>query len=74
MVDASDHELIPIRDLARLAVLRRRIKACGGDLVVIAGTETAGLLRRYRLEQAVPCQSDLSAAVDALNRTRTRTV
>jgi hypothetical protein len=73
VVDASDH-MIAVRDLARLAVLRRRIKACGGDLIVVAGVETTRLLRRYRLEQAVPCRDGVAAAIGALDSPRTRTV
>ena len=66
VIDANER-MLPLRAIARLAVLRRRIRACGGDLIVVAGAETAGLLRHYRLEQAVPYRSDLALAVDALH-------
>lgn len=65
VVDASD-QVLPIPDLARLAVLRRRVRACGGDLIVVAGSETASLLRRHRLAQAVPCEGSVAAAIGAL--------
>jgi hypothetical protein len=65
VLDATRNEPLPGHVLAQVVVLRRRLKAAGGELIVAAGPETARGLCRNGVHWAVPCHEDLSVALDA---------
>lgn len=56
--------------LAKIVVIRRRLRASGGDLVLAGGPETVELLQRYGLQWALPCEVSLDDAAEALTEDR----
>jgi len=66
IVDAT-HRPPPLQALVRILLLRRSMRACGGDLVLVAGPETADLLRRSGLDRSIPCHHNTAAAAHALS-------
>jgi hypothetical protein len=59
----------PVSLLARAVRVRRRLRACGGDLVVAAGPRTVDVLRRTGLDRCLPTRPNIKAAVGALSGT-----
>jgi hypothetical protein len=68
VVDATLDAAPSRQQLAQIVVLRRRLRAAGGNLVVAANADTADALRATGLHWAVPCHSDLSIALTAVRR------
>lgn len=66
IVDAT-HRVPSLQTLVRILVLRRSLRACGGDVVLVAGSETVDVLRRSGLEHSIPCHFDVAAAARALS-------
>lgn len=69
IVDA-DSDTPPLDVLARMVVVRRRIRACGGDLVLVAGPATVNLLHRLGLQNSIPCYDNIEAGARALDHNR----
>lgn len=68
VVDATRDDAPPLPVLAQLVMLRRRLRAAGGNLVVAASPGVASMLRGNGLHWAVPCCDDLSGAMAAVRR------
>lgn len=66
VVDYTADQVPTLPMLAQVVLLRRRLRAAGGDVVIAANPQTAALLRSSGLHWAVPCCYDLSSAVEAL--------
>jgi hypothetical protein len=56
--------------LAQIVVLRRRLRASGGDLAVAASPTTASALRCTGLHWVISCCDDVSAAISAMGPPR----
>ena len=69
VVDATRDDAPPLPVIAHLVMLRRRLRAAGGNLVVASSPAVAAMLRGNGLHWAVPCCDDLSGAVAAVRRT-----
>jgi hypothetical protein len=68
VVDARADRTPPLPVLAQLVLLRRRLRAAGGDLVLAASPATAASLLSTGLHWVMPAGDDLSGAVDAVRR------
>jgi len=68
VVDATREEHLTRQTLAQIVVLRRRLKAAGGELILAASTRTAQRLCGYGVHWAVPCHEDLSIAMETARR------
>jgi len=68
VVDATRDEAPALPVLAQIVMLRRRLRAGGGNLVVAASPDVAGVLRGSGLHWAVPCRTDLTGAIAAVRQ------
>ena len=66
VIDATGDDPPSLPVLAQIVLVRRRLRAAGGDVVIAASPETAAVLRSTGLHWAVPCWQDVSSAVDAM--------
>jgi hypothetical protein len=66
VVDATRDPVPAPSVLAQMVVVRRRLCAAGGSLVVAASPDVAGRLRGSGLHRAVPCCADLVGALAAV--------
>jgi hypothetical protein len=69
VVDATIDDAPSLPVLAHLVMIRRRLRAAGGNLVVAASPAVAGMLRGNGLHWAVPACDDLTGAIAAVRRT-----
>jgi hypothetical protein len=69
VVDATRADAPSLPVLAHLVMLRRRLRAAGGNLVVAASPAVAAMLRGNGLHWAVPSCDDLTGAMAAVRRT-----
>lgn len=70
VVDAAEDVTPTLAMLARLVLLRRRLRAAGGNLVVVASPAVAEALRSNGLHWAIPMCDELSQARDAVRDRR----
>lgn len=68
VIDATRDPAPSLTALAQIVLVRRRLRAAGGNLVVAASPAVAGLLRSTGLDWAIPCCSDLTAALVAVRQ------
>jgi hypothetical protein len=68
VVDATHDDAPTLAVLAQIVLLRRRLRAAGGDLVIAASPSTAAALRSAGLHWAVSCRHDLSSALAIVRR------
>lgn len=66
VVQATGRGMPRLYIIAKLVVLRRLLRAEGGDLILAVDAEAAATLRRRGLHWAVPCHGDLSDAMRSL--------
>jgi len=66
VVQATGRGMPRLHLIAKLVVLRRLLRAEGGDLILAVDGEAAAALRRRGLHWAVPCHGDLSEAMRSL--------
>jgi hypothetical protein len=67
VVDTRGCDVVTLPLLAALVRMRRRLRCRGSDVVVVADTETSGLLRRSGLVRSLPVCDDLEAAVQTVS-------
>ena len=71
IIDTADQPP-PLRVIIRMVVLRRRLRACGGNLVLVAGPATVEVISRAGLQCSIPCYDSVVTATRALETQRVR--